>query len=207
MAATTTSSASNSMAPAGADGRHARSKSSRAKIIAALLELVKNGDVAPSAAKVAQAANVGLRSVFRHFDDMDALYREMSEHIEATVMPIMLRPMPALPWRDCVRELTERRIKVFETILPFRISASINRFQSAFIMQDYRRMLRMERASLEAVLPPALVGDKAQVDVLNVPMSFQVWRILRYDQSLDVDAARLAVLKLVDAVLAQIDIA
>ena len=207
MAATTTSSASNSMAPAGADGRHARSKSSRAKIIAALLELVKNGDVAPSAAKVAQAANVGLRSVFRHFDDMDSLYREMSEHIEATVMPIMLRPMPALPWRDCVRELTERRIKVFETILPFRISASINRFQSAFIMQDYRRMLRMERASLEAVLPPALVGDKAQVDVLNVPMSFQVWRILRYDQSLDVDAARLAVLKLVDAVLAQIDIA
>lgn len=195
------------MAPAGADGRHARSKSSRAKIIAALLELVKNGDVAPSAAKVAQAANVGLRSVFRHFDDMDSLYREMSEHIEATVMPIMLRPMPALPWRDCVRELTERRIKVFETILPFRISASINRFQSAFIMQDYRRMLRMERASLEAVLPPALVGDKAQVDVLNVPMSFQVWRILRYDQSLDVDAARLAVLKLVDAVLAQIDIA
>lgn len=207
MAATTTSSALNSMAPAGADGRHARSKSSRAKIIAALLELVKNGDVAPSAAKVAQAANVGLRSVFRHFDDMDSLYREMSEHIEATVMPIMLRPMPALPWRDCVRELTERRIKVFETILPFRISASINRFQSAFIMQDYRRMLRMERASLEAVLPPALVGDKAQVDVLNVPMSFQVWRILRYDQSLDVDAARLAVLKLVDAVLAQIDIA
>lgn len=195
------------MAPAGADGRHARSKSSRARIIAALLELVKNGDVAPSAAKVAQAANVGLRSVFRHFDDMDSLYREMSEHIEATVMPIMLRPMPALPWRDCVRELTERRIKVFETILPFRISASINRFQSAFIMQDYRRMLRMERASLEAVLPPALVGDKAQVDVLNVPMSFQVWRILRYDQSLDVDAARLAVLKLVDAVLAQIDIA
>jgi AcrR family transcriptional regulator len=206
MAATTTSSASNSMAPAGADGRHARSKSSRAKIIAALLELVKNGDVAPSAAKVAQAANVGLRSVFRHFDDMDSLYREMSEHVEAIVMPILLRPMPALPWRDCVRELTERRIKVFETILPFRISASINRFQSAFIMQDYQRMLRIERASLEAVLPPALVADKAQVDVLNVPMSFQVWRILRYDQSLDVDAARLAVLKLVEAVLAQIDI-
>ena len=194
------------MAPAGADGRHARSKSSRAKIIAALLELVKNGDVAPSAAKVAQAANVGLRSVFRHFDDMDSLYREMSEHVEAIVMPILLRPMPALPWRDCVRELTERRIKVFETILPFRISASINRFQSAFIMQDYQRMLRIERASLEAVLPPALVADKAQVDVLNVPMSFQVWRILRYDQSLDVDAARLAVLKLVEAVLAQIDI-
>lgn len=192
-------------APVRADGRHQRSKSSRAKIVAALLELVKEGDVAPSAAKVAQAANVGLRSVFRHFDDMDSLYREMSEHIESLVMPIILRPMPDLPWRACVRELTERRIQVFELILPYRLSASIKRFQSAFLMQDYHRMLRMERSSLLAILPAALAADSLQVDALNVPMSFQAWRLLRYDQALAVDAARLVVLKLVDAVLAQIE--
>ncbi|MFM9853741.1 MAG: TetR/AcrR family transcriptional regulator [Sphingomonadaceae bacterium] len=188
-----------------ADGRHARSKSSRAKIVAAMLDLVKNGDVAPSAAKVAHAANVGLRSVFRHFDDMDSLYQEMSEHIEAIVMPIMLLPMPAMPWRDCVRELTQRRLRVFETILPYRMSASIKRFQSPFLMQDYQRMLRFERSSLEAVLPPSLAADRPQVDMLNLPMSFQAWRLLRYDQGLGVDAARFVVLRLIDAVLTQIE--
>jgi hypothetical protein len=41
-----------------ADGRRERSKSSRAKIIAAMLELVERGDVQPSAARVADHAGV-----------------------------------------------------------------------------------------------------------------------------------------------------
>ncbi|PNB35794.1 TetR family transcriptional regulator, partial [Pseudomonas sp. FW305-130] len=36
-----------------------------------MLDLVGKGDIAPSAARVAETAGVGLRSVFRHFADMD----------------------------------------------------------------------------------------------------------------------------------------
>ena len=82
--------ASRSNAPL-ADGRRERSRSSRSKIVAAMLDLVGKGDVAPSAARVAEVAGVGLRSVFRHFDDMDELYREMGGVIEAQVMPIILQ--------------------------------------------------------------------------------------------------------------------
>jgi AcrR family transcriptional regulator len=191
---------------ASSDGRRARSKSSRAKIVRAMLDLVGNGEISPSAARVAEAAGVGLRSVFRHFDDMESLYREMSEHIEAQVLPITLRPLAAADWRSQVLELADRRIAVFETILPYRISANIKRFQSAFLMQDYRRMLRLERGSIEAVLPPAVLDDRCYVDALNVPLSFQTWRLLRHDQQLDVGTAQSVVTRLVNAVLAQSDV-
>lgn len=190
-----------------ADGRFERSRSSRAKIVAAMLTLVGDGDVQPSAAKVAETAKLGLRTVFRHFDDMESLYREMSEVIEAKVRPTMLKPYQAALWRDRVRELAARRVEVFETILPFRISASLKRFQSAFLMQDYRRMLRLERETVEAILPEALLADPVQVNVLHVTLNFQCWRLLRHDQELGVDEARIVFLRLVDAVLAQIEVA
>lgn len=186
------------------DGRHARSKSSRAKIVAAMLDLVGAGDVQPSAARVAEAAGVGLRTVFRHFDDMESLYREMSEAIEAKVLPIMLQPFTASDWRDRVRELAVRRVAVFETILPYRISASLKRFQSRFLMQDYQRMLRLERDAVAAVLPPALLGDVVQANTLYLTLNFQCWRSLRHDQELSVDVARTVFLRLVDAALTQI---
>lgn len=187
------------------DGRFERSRSSRAKIVAAMLSLVGDGDVQPSAAKVAETAKVGLRTVFRHFDDMDSLYREMSEVIEAKIRPTLLKPFEATDWRGRVRELAARRVAIFETILPYRISASLKRFQSTFLMQDYRRMLRLERESIEAILPEALLADAVQVNVLHVTLNFQCWRLLRHDQELSVDKAQTVFLRLVDAVLAQIE--
>lgn len=186
------------------DGRFERSRSSRAKIVAAMLALVADGDVQPSAAKVAEMAKVGLRTVFRHFDDMESLYREMSELIEAKVHPTMFKPYRAEHWRDRVRELAARRVEVFETILPYRISASLKRFQSAFLMQDYRRMLRLERESIEAIVPEALLADTVQLNVLHVTLNFQCWRLLRHDQELSVADARAVFLRLVDTALAQI---
>ncbi|MFA5969611.1 MAG: TetR/AcrR family transcriptional regulator [Sphingomonas sp.] len=186
------------------DGRHARSRSSRAKIVAAMLDLVGAGDVQPSAARVALAAGVGLRTVFRHFDDMDSLYREMSEAIEARVLPILLKPFVADNWRDRIREMAMRRVEVFEAILPYRISASVKRFQSSFLMRDYLRMLQMERNTIDAALPPALLANAVQANLLYLALAFQGWRGLRHDQELDFDTARGVYLAMVEAVLAQI---
>ena len=205
MATRTARSADDGNARPLVDGRRERSRSSRARIVQAMLDLVGSGHVAPSAAEVAEQAGVGLRSVFRHFDDMDSLYREMSDAIEARLMPVLLKPLAATEWKPRVRELTERRMTVFETMLPYRISANIKRYQSPFLMQDYKRMIRLERQGVEALLPPGLLADSAQTNSLLAPLSFQTWRLLRHDQELPVDAARAVVLRLVDAILAQSD--
>lgn len=184
------------------DGRRERSKSSRAKIVAAMLELVERGDVSPSAARVADHAGVGLRTVFRHFDDMDSLYREMSEVIEKRVAPIILRPFASDRWQDRVRELSVRRPEVFEAILPFRISANLKRYQSAFLMADYIRLHKMERALVDVHLPESTRQDHDGVESLHVALSFQCWRLLRHDQQLAPEAAQRVVRRMVTDVLA-----
>jgi AcrR family transcriptional regulator len=172
------------------DGRRARSRSSRSKIVEAMLHLVGNGDVAPSAARVADIAGVGLRTVFRHFDDMDALYREMSAVIEERVLPIIAQPLTGSNWKAKMSEIADRRAIVFETILPYRISANLKRFQSSYLMQDYQRLLKAEADGIEALLPDSVKKDTVGMRGLNVILSFQTWRLLRHDQGLTNDDAR-----------------
>ena len=187
-----------------ADGRRERSRSSRSKIVAALLELVGKGDVSPSAARVAEVAGVGLRSVFRHFEDMDALYREMGEVIETRVLPILLQVPVGETWKDRVFDLAERRARVFEAIMPYRISANLRRFESPYLMKDYRRMLRFESDSMDAHLPQSVRSDSPAARGLNVILSFQTWRLLRHDQELPVDEAKAVVRRMLKDCMAQL---
>ena len=167
-----------------------------------MLDLVGKGDVSPSAARVAEVAGVGLRSVFRHFDDMDELYREMGEVIEAQVMPIILQSPFGTNWKEKLFDIADKRSKVFETILPYRISASLKRFQSPYLMLDYRRMLRLESESIEAHLPTTAKVDVAGARGLNVILSFQTWRLLRHDQELSVEDAKAVVRRLLGDAMA-----
>lgn len=184
------------------DGRRERSRSSRSKIVAAMLDLVGSGDYAPSAARVAELAGVGLRSVFRHFQDMDALYREMGEIIEARVTPIILEQPKGEDWKAKLADIAVRRAQVFEAILPYRISANLKRFQSPYLMQDYRRMLRLESETIDAHLPQAVLADATGRGGIKVILSFQTWRLLRHDMELPVDEARAIVRRMLDDVLA-----
>ena len=61
------------------DGRRLRSNRSRQLIIESMLELIKQGNLVPTAQQVADHANVGIRSVFRHFEDMESIFETASE--------------------------------------------------------------------------------------------------------------------------------
>ena len=61
------------------DGRAARALRTRNRVVDALLDLVDEGDLRPSAADVARRAGVSLRSVFQHFDDLETLFRVAGE--------------------------------------------------------------------------------------------------------------------------------
>ena len=139
--------------------------------------------------------------MFRHFDDMDALYREMGEVIEARVRPITVEPLIGRTWKQRLFDIADRRARVFETILPYRISASLKRFKSSYLMQDYRRMLNLETSAVEAQLPASVAQDVAAAAGLNVILSFQTWRLLRHDQQLSIEAARAVVRQLLQVAL------
>jgi hypothetical protein len=133
---------------------------------------------------------------------MDELYREMGEVIEAQVMPIILQPPTGATWREKLFDIADRRAMVFETILPYRISANLKRFQSPYLMQDYRRMLRLESDTIGSYLPATVKADVAGTHGLNVILSFQTWRLLRHDQELPFEDAKSVVRRLLGDAMA-----
>lgn len=172
------------------DGRRRRSSESREKIVHAMLKLIKQGEMHPGAARVAEVAGVGLRSVFRHFEDMEALYGEMSEIVAQKIRPILFTPLAARGWKSQLMELAERRMKVFDEVMPFKVAGSLRRFQSKFLMDDYRQHLKLERSTLEAILPEKVLNDRALLRGIEMVTSFQAWRRLRQDQNLTTAEAR-----------------
>src|SRR5512147_1127801 len=94
--------------PASADGRLRRSQESRRQIVEALLALVGDGEIAPSAEQVAKRAKVGLRSVFRHFKDMNELYREITAILATRFAALAKKPFKAEAGPQRLREIVER---------------------------------------------------------------------------------------------------
>ena len=71
------------------DGRERRSARSREAIVQALFGLIGSGVLRPTAQQVAERAGVGIRSVFRHFADMESLFAEMNARLQAEALPIL----------------------------------------------------------------------------------------------------------------------
>jgi AcrR family transcriptional regulator len=130
------------------DGRRRRSHDSRARIVAAMLALIREGEIAPGAEQVADRAQVGLRTVFRHFKDMDSLYREIAHATEAELLKATTRPFKGEAWSARVLELIERRAPVFEKIAPFRRASDAHRHTSPFLAAHHGRLSALSREIL-----------------------------------------------------------
>ena len=71
------------------DGRVARSERTREAIAEALLELLEEGVLRPRAQEIAKRADVAVRTVFQHFDDMEGLYSEILRRQSVRIAPFL----------------------------------------------------------------------------------------------------------------------
>jgi AcrR family transcriptional regulator len=172
------------------DGRRQRTVDSRARIVSAMLELTHAGHISVSAELVAERANVGLRTVFRHFNDMDSLYREMSLAIEARLREEVTLGFVSTDWREQVAELIRRRSGMFEKIAPYKRAEAAHRHRSKVLAQDIERLNTFLREMLRSVLPTGVARDQLLFEALDMILSFETWERLRRDQDLSPRRAR-----------------
>jgi AcrR family transcriptional regulator len=172
------------------DGRRLRSQDSRARIVTAMLDIMRGGELAPSADQVAARAEVGLRTVFRHFKDMDSLYRELSIAVEGEIRADFEQPFKSSTWRGRLVELVERRAAIFEKIAPYKRAEMAHRHRSRFLEDDSKRLFQALRDILRANLPADITRDGARFETLDLLMSFESWNRLRQEQGLSARRAR-----------------
>ena len=189
-----------------ADGRRQRSERSRKQIIEATFELLREGDIRPSATDVAQRAGVGLRTVFRHFEDMESIFEEMTEDLKKIVMPIVLAPLEATHWRGRLMESVDRKARIYELVFPMQVALLARRFGSDFLQRQYEYEVNLVRSTLQSILPDAIVTDRTLFSAIEVNHTFATWRRLREDQSLSVEAATETIKRIMSALIADVDV-
>jgi len=187
-------------APVEVDGRRQRSDASRRKIALAMLDLLREGEADPSADLVAERAGVGRRTVFRLFSDMEGVFREMHAIMTSRLTPAFAQPLTATTWRGRLDELIERRAKAFEQMLPIKTAADARRYTSNFLTSEHKNITRLQRQALLAVLPATLARND-MLEALDLTLSFEAWRRLRYEQGLGVKQAQDVLKRIVSALV------
>jgi len=99
------------------DGRTMRRTRNRTAVITALLDMIREGDLHPGAAEIADRAGVSHRSIFRYFDDLDDLVRTTIAHAFADAAPLSLIPdLGEGPLNDRIAGLVDARLELFARV-------------------------------------------------------------------------------------------
>jgi AcrR family transcriptional regulator len=184
------------------DGRVQRSERSREAIVGAMLELIGEGILQPTAQQVAERADLGVRTVFRHFSDMDTLFQTIDDELRQKATLLFVE-MPQQGSRtERIDGLIARRIEIFTLLGPYMRASAIQRWRSAFLQQAYERSLRVFRRDLQRWLPEVEVADPAIVDAVELALSFEAWDRLRTTQKLGVRRTANALRRMVVTLMA-----
>ncbi len=176
------------------DGRLERSRRTRTAVIDALLELQTEGEVSPSAKRVAERAGVSPRTMYLHFADMEALFVEVGDRFLARLARIG-EPVPMTgPFDERLALFCQRRAQVLEALLPIFRSARIRQPFSAALQSNRDRYVRASDLEVDAVFAHELQallepGRSTAQSGVHLATCAAGWDVLRDDRGLDVAAA------------------
>jgi len=170
------------------DGRVERTTQTRRKILEATRDLILAANSDPTAREIAGHAEITTRTLFRHFPDMDSLNRSFIHDAEERAFVVMDEPFPESTaidnWHSRMKFVIERRVRVYESLLPLYISAMWGRYRAAMPEAELRSGIKRRRRRLEEVLPVKIIHDRLLFESIDGVLSIDYWISLRRDQQL-----------------------
>jgi AcrR family transcriptional regulator len=176
------------------DGRLLRAERTRRLVVEVFLDLVQEGELHPTAQQVADRSGVSMRSIFRLFEDLDALHSAaIAAHVER-VAHLFEMPAAAGPTEARMAALVAQRTRLYETVAPVRRTAVRLAPRSRPIAAELARANTILRAHLAELFAPelaALPPDRRaeSMEALDALTSWEAWERLRTAQRLEVDVA------------------
>jgi TetR/AcrR family transcriptional regulator, regulator of autoinduction and epiphytic fitness len=196
-----------SVDPGHLDGRAARSAKTRDAIADALLDLLAEGELRPTARAIAERAAVSVRSVYVHFDDLEDLFciaaKRHYTRIAPMLTPIAVTGSPA----ERAHALVRQRIRLYANTGAVSRATRLHAESSPTLARILRDARTLSRANLERVFGAELPGSSdprrantiAVLDVLTGP---DTWETLREQHDLTVEAAMQCV---IDSIVLQLE--
>lgn len=169
------------------DGRAQRRLRNTDAVVEAILELLHEGDEQPTAQAVAERSGVSIRSIFRLFQDMEALHTQAIERQTHELESLIAHVSPDGSLEGRVRALVANRAAVFENVAPVRRFALRAAARSAPIRDGLATadlLLRQQVAEVFAREIAATSGDPDLLEALDAVTSWAAWDRLRTGQGL-----------------------
>jgi|TARA_B110000259_G_scaffold43007_1_gene49621 AcrR family transcriptional regulator len=166
------------------DGRRQRSERSKQAIIEAMLDMIGEGILIPTAQQVSERAGVGIRSVFRHFEDMESIFVMADEARRARYEDIFLGGDRKGTLEQRILHAVEQRAKGYELYGNVMLTTLAQRWRFAVLRKNYERYQRGLRKDLHDWLPELEKLDPGSCEAVHGVASFEFWNRLRDHQGL-----------------------
>ena len=166
------------------DGRRLRSDRSRQLIVESMLHLVNEGNLQPTAQQVADHASVGIRSVFRHFEDMESIFEMANELSRDHYTGLFSGGNREGSLQQRILHATQYHAEAYETLGNVLLSVIGRRWNSAVMRKNYATHQRNLRKDLDQWLPELKNLTPSRREAVDAIASFEYWHRLRGIQSL-----------------------
>jgi TetR/AcrR family transcriptional regulator of autoinduction and epiphytic fitness len=179
------------------DGRTVRAERTHEALVEALLALLDEGRLRPTAAEIAERAGVSERSVFQHFPDREVLLEAVAREQYERVVPT-IRPVDASRSRsERVDAFVAQRCSVFERVAGVRRAALLMESESEVVAGWLTSVRRAGAAEVERVFRHELEATPAdQREALRAALvaacAWGTFEALRFHQGLSVGRTRAA---------------
>ena len=160
------------------DGRINRSKTTLNKIVAATISLLRknnNGQI-PTAQEIAVKSGVGIRTVFRHIDDMEGLIEEVNRRYLNDLESYIEKNNPKQNSKDQrIEHVIKERFYLYNTyqhVFNLTITSLNN---SSAIRTGFIKFNHILRQRFEDLIPEIKMINKDKQNLIDTLISYAAW--------------------------------
>ncbi len=136
--------------------RQSRSDRTRDTVLSAFLALIEEGDISPTADRVAQRSGVSLRTVFHQFDDLETVHQLAGARLFERVQQIPTGLDLSQQLSQRVDAFVRYRVTVYDLLHPLSSAARVREPFSPALRTNRDHMLRFGEANVRSTFQPEL---------------------------------------------------
>ena len=160
------------------DGRNLRSINSQKLIVDACIKLFKEGNLEPTAQQVADESGVGIRTVFRQFDEMENLFKSVDAVLSKDYdFEVSYDPSSSFDARlqSTISHMNAGYEK--HKLIMFMTVSKMWKYE--FLRKNYLMYQDLIKSKTEEILPEVLSFDTESRHLFHASLSFAMWTRLQ----------------------------
>jgi AcrR family transcriptional regulator len=189
------------------DGRNARRDRNRGAVLDAVIELFTEGEFDPNPEVVAERVGVSARSVYRYFEDHDALVRAAIDRKQEQVRPLLvIHEIGEGDIDDRIERFVDARLRLYEAIAPVARVARARATVVPIMREQIEQTRHRLREQMEKHFAPELRlldprGRRAASGAIDALSEFEALDHLRLHRGFSARDTRMVLIDAIHALL------